>query len=137
LILPETPATSGDAPRAALSQCQLEFQKRQSDFIDNAGDPVSLQRAFEHAESVAMTLPQLLTRAVKAQTGDHNARYVFPLGQWSLEKIEDRRSFVLTLKTADGFQVSFRISLGTCQAFGWTLHQEAAEAVEMVKPTLH
>ena len=101
------------------------------DFFDAEGNPMSLRLAFEHAESVAMTLPQLLTRAVRAQTGQNDARYVFPLGQWFLERIQDRNSFVLTLKTVDGFEVSFRIPLDTCRALGWTLHHEAAEVFEV------
>jgi hypothetical protein len=52
------------------------------DLIDADGDPVSLLLSFEHAESVAMTLPRLLTQAVKTQTGRDNACYVFPLGPW-------------------------------------------------------
>jgi hypothetical protein len=100
------------------------------DLVDADGNPVSLLLSFEHAESIAMTLPLLLTHAVKAQTGRDNARYVFPLGQWFLEGIEDRHSFILTLKTADGFEVSFRISHDTCRALGWTLQHEAENAIE-------
>ncbi len=99
--------------------------------VDASGNPVSLRVPFEHAELMAMTLPRLLTRAVKAQTGEDNARYVFPLGQWFLEAVKDRYSFVLTLTTPDGFEVSFRIPVETCHALGWTLHHEAAEAIEI------
>jgi hypothetical protein len=66
------------------------------DLIDGDGKPVSVLLSFEHAESIAMTLPRLLTQAVKAQTGQDNARYVFPLGPWRLERIEDSHSFILT-----------------------------------------
>jgi hypothetical protein len=57
------------------------------DFVDDDGRAISLRIAFEHAQSIAMTLPRLLTQAVKAQTGRDNARYVFPLGEWTLEGI--------------------------------------------------
>jgi hypothetical protein len=99
------------------------------DFIDADGNPVSLLLSFEHAESVAMTLPRLLTHAVKTQTGQDNARYVFPLGPWRLERIEGSHSFILTLATADGFEVSFRIPHGACRTLGWTLKHEAEEAI--------
>jgi hypothetical protein len=100
------------------------------DLVDAGGNPVSLLLSFEHAESIAMTLPRLLTHAVKTQTGRDNSRYVFPLGQWLLEGIEDRHAFILTLKTVDGFEVSFRIPHDACRALGWTLQHEADDATE-------
>jgi hypothetical protein len=99
------------------------------DFVDPAGDPVSVMFSFAHAEAIAMTLPSLLTRALATQTGRADARYVFPLGQWLLEGIEDRQSLILTLKTDDGFEVSFRLPLDTCRALGWVLHHEADDAM--------
>jgi hypothetical protein len=95
------------------------------DLVDAGGNPVSLLLSFEQAESIAMTLPRLLTHAVKKQTRQDNSRYVFPLGQWLLEAIEDRHSFILTLRTVDGFEVSFRVPQDTCRALGWTLQHEA------------
>jgi hypothetical protein len=99
------------------------------DLIDADGKPVSVLLSFEHAESIAMTLPRLLTQAVKAQTGQDNARYVFPLGPWRLERIEDSHSFILTLATVDGFEVSFRMPHDACRTLGWTLKHEAEEAI--------
>jgi hypothetical protein len=95
------------------------------DFLDEDGRAISLRLAFEHAQSIAMTLPQLLTRAVRAQTGQDNARYVFPLGEWVLEGIEGDQSVILTLKTEDGFEVSFRLPPGACRSLGWVLQREA------------
>jgi hypothetical protein len=100
------------------------------DFIDDGGRPVSLRLAFEDAQSIVMTLPRLLTQAVKAQAGQDNVRYVFPLGEWLLEAIEHDRSLILTLKTADGFEVSFRIPADTCRVLGWTLQHEADNAAD-------
>jgi hypothetical protein len=91
------------------------------EFTDQSGNPISLLLSFEDAESIAMTLPRLLTRAVKAQTGRDNSRYVFALGQWLLEGVEDHQSLILTLTTVDGFEVSFGIPHATCRALGWAL----------------
>jgi hypothetical protein len=95
------------------------------EFIDEDGRSVSVRFAFEHAQSIAMTLPRLLTLAVKAQTGQDNARYVFPLGEWILEGIEGDQSFILTLKTEDGFEVSFRVPPAASKSLGWSLQHEA------------
>jgi hypothetical protein len=99
------------------------------DFVGDDGRAISLRLAFEHAQSIAMTLPQLLTQAVRAQTGQDNARYVFPLGEWVLEGIEGDHSVILTLKTEDGFEVSFRLPPSACKSLGWVLQREGdAEA---------
>jgi hypothetical protein len=100
------------------------------DFVDEDGRAISLRLAFEHAQSIAMTLPQLLTQAVRAQTGQDNARYVFPLGEWALEGIEGDHSVILTLKTEDGFEVSFRMPPSACKALGWVLQREADAAAQ-------
>jgi hypothetical protein len=100
------------------------------DLVDAGGDAVSVLFSFAQAESIAMTLPRLLTQALIAQTGQKNVRYVFPLEQWLLEAGEDCQSFILTLKTPDGFEVSFRVPAETCRALGWTLHHEATEPHE-------
>jgi hypothetical protein len=115
-----------------LTTCNAlnEGEAMKLDFIDTGGNPVALLLPFEHAESIAMTLPRLLTNAVKKQTGRENARYVFPLGQWLLEGTDDQDSFILTMKTVDGFEVSFRIPHDTCVALGWTLQHEANVVLE-------
>jgi hypothetical protein len=100
------------------------------EFLDPTGGAVSLRLSFAHAEAIVMTLPRLLTRAVKRQTGSDESRYVFPLGQWLLEAIADPRSVILTLNTVDGFEATFRVPLETCRALGWTLQHEAGEAAD-------
>jgi hypothetical protein len=95
------------------------------EFLDQGGNPISLLLSFEDAESIAMTLPRLLTQAVKAQTGQDNARYVFALGRWLLQGVEDHQSLILTLATVDDFAVSFRIPHAACRALGWALQYDA------------
>jgi hypothetical protein len=97
------------------------------DFVDEDGSAVSLLLAFEHAQSIAMTLPRLLTQAVRAQTGLDSTRYVFSLGEWILEGTECNQSVILTLKTEDGFEVSFRIPPGACKSLGQVLQREGTD----------
>jgi hypothetical protein len=98
-------------------------------FIDSAGAPVTLELPFDQAESVVMTLPNLLSRALRLHTGDDDARYVFGLREWSLESARDPAWLIATLKTADGFEVSFGIPLEACRSLGWSLQQGADQAV--------
>jgi hypothetical protein len=128
----EAPAAAMIIHCSKLTTCDAveDGEAVRLDLIDKNGDPISLVLSFAHAESIAMTLPHLLTQAIQTQTGQDNAHYVFPLGQWLLEGIEDHQSLMLTLKTADGFEVSFRIPYDTCRALGWSLQHEANDAIE-------
>lgn len=98
------------------------------EFIDADGHSMSLRLGFDHAQSIAMTLPRLLTQALKERTGKDSARYVFALGEWSLEGTENRQSVILTLKTGDGFEVSFGIPSSACKSLGWVLQHEGDAA---------
>src|SRR5262245_20966832 len=78
-------------------------------FLDEAGKPVSVEFAFEQAASLVMTLPGLLSAALKSRTGSEQSRFVFSLGKWTLESAEDSPCLFATLTTTDGFEVTFGI----------------------------
>lgn len=101
---------------------------------DRSGAAVFVELPFEQAEAVAMTLPQLLTRAVRKRTGSEEARYVFGLGEWSIEGARAGNCLIVTLKTTDGFDVSFAIPFEACRALGWSLKHEADMATERSEP---
>lgn len=92
------------------------------EFLDDAGRPVSVEFPFAQAQSIAMTLPHLLSRALRRLTGNKQVRFVFRLGQWSLEA--GGSCAILTLSTEDGFEVSFGLPLGACRAMGDLLARE-------------
>lgn len=98
------------------------------DFVDRAGAVVTVELPIEQAEAVVMTLPHLLACAVKQRTGNDEARYVFGLNEWSLESARDQACVIATLKTTDGFEVSFAIPFEACQPLGFSLQQGADEA---------
>jgi len=93
---------------------------------EQSGVPMSLEMSFENAQAVMMTLPRLLTKALRQRTGDPNLRYVFPLGEWSLERSSDNEFLIMTLKTGDGFDVSFAVPLAASRSLGASLKQEVA-----------
>ena len=100
-------------------------------FVDVAGAAVSVRLPFDQAEAVVMTLPSLLARALKRRTGMPEARYVFDLGEWLVEGAKARNCLIVTLKTPDGFEVSFGVPFAACRSLGWTLKREADEAQEL------
>jgi hypothetical protein len=99
------------------------------DLLDQSGAPVSVQFPFEQVEALAMTLPQLLTHAMQVRSGSEQARYVFPLGQWLIEESREQDCLIVTLRTTDGFEVSFGIPFDTGRALGWALRHEADEII--------
>jgi hypothetical protein len=100
------------------------------EFEDADDTAVTLQFPFLQAEAVAMTLPHLLSRALQHRTGKPDARYVFSLGDWIVEDTKDGSCLIVTLRTTDGFEVSFAITRATCRALGWSLQYEANGAGE-------
>ncbi len=91
------------------------------ELVDDNGTAVSLRLPIHQAQAVAMTLPSLLTRALKSLTGSPNARYVFPLNSWTVELSGEHDGLLLTLATDEGFQVSFGIPAEACTGLGLTL----------------
>jgi hypothetical protein len=98
-------------------------------FLDHAGNPASVSFPFEQAESIVMTLPQMLSKALQVRTRDETARFVFPLGRWSLES-GDRDFLIANLMTNDGFRVSFAVPFAACKAIGWSLFHQGQSALQ-------
>ena len=94
------------------------------DFVDANGTPVSLRIGFDDAQAIAMTLPDLLTHALRRLTGKPEARYAFPLDAWYLEEGE-HDCVIATLVTEDGFKVTFSVTRAACGGLGWALRHEA------------
>jgi hypothetical protein len=100
-------------------------------FVDIAGNSMSLRLPFEQAGALAMTLPGLLTRALKARYGNETSRYVFPLSEWLFEGVADGRTLIVTLKTTDGFEASFAAPLDMCRSLASDLRRESAFVAAM------
>lgn len=113
-----------------LTTCQVAADGTSVDleFLERDGTPVTLELPLDQAERVVMTIPHLLTRAVKCQTGDEAARYVFNLEGWTIEGTEGAHCLI-TLTTAHGFEVSFAIPYEACRSLAWNLQQGADDDV--------
>ena len=89
-----------------------------------------MELPLDQAEAVVMTLPHLLARAARRRTGNDEARYVFGLHEWAIENTKDDNCLIATLKTTNGFEVSFGIPFEACRSFGWNLQHSASEAID-------
>jgi hypothetical protein len=116
---------------SGLTTCSLvkEGHAIRLEFLDGDGQPVAIEFPFDQAESIAMTLPQMLSKALQRRTQSQSSRYVFSLGRWSIES-SDEKSLIVTMATADGFQVSFAVPFDACRAIGWALGREGRAATE-------
>jgi hypothetical protein len=77
---------------------------------DASGRSVRLTFPTEVLSSLIMTLPQMLTAAIQRRRNDPSARLVYPLAESRTELSTDLSTRILTLKTPDGFTVSFAVS---------------------------
>jgi hypothetical protein len=77
---------------------------------DAVGRTTRLTFPTEVLSSLIMTLPQMLTAAIQSQRNDPTARLVYPLAESRTELSADLSTLILTLKTPDGFTVSFAVS---------------------------
>src|SRR5690349_4932891 len=77
---------------------------------DVSGCSVRLTFPTEVLSSLIMTLPQMLTAAIQRRRNDPSARLVYPLAESRTELSTDPSTRILTLKTPDGFTVSFAVS---------------------------
>lgn len=104
----------------ALTSCKVSHDGEAIclSLCDSDGAPLDLHLSAEQAGSLAMTLPQLLSLALKARYGDPSLKMVFPLTGYDLEDAADSEGFILSLKTADGFEVSFSVSQSTLSRIG-------------------
>jgi hypothetical protein len=119
-----------------LTTCGVtaDWETVELEFVDQSGTATTLQLPLDQAEAVVMTLPHVLAYALKRRTGKPDARYVFGLGEWCIEDTRDQDSLIVTLKTTDGFEVSFGIPFEAGRALGFSLQHEAQAAIAASEP---
>jgi hypothetical protein len=100
------------------------------EFLDRSGAPVTVEFPLDQAEAIVMTLPHLLARALKRQTDDEDARYVFNLEGWRIEGAKSQPCLIATLIAISGFEVCFAIPFEACHALSWNLRHSANEAID-------
>ncbi len=76
---------------------------------DDQGLPATLVLPSDCLHALMMTLPEMVRRSLQARFRDPSMRVVYPLGSWNLERSVVRGSVIVTLRTDDGFAVSFGV----------------------------
>lgn len=77
---------------------------------DAKGSAVSLSLPIECLSQMVMTLPRMAQAALRRQHRDDSLRIVYPASMWAIERGQGKaETFILTLSTLDGFEVSFAL----------------------------
>lgn len=76
-------------------------------FTDVQGAAAQIRLSLNQVGGLAMTLPGVITQALRVRYGDHSLKYAYPLASWTVERSSDPRTGMVTLCTTDGFSVCF------------------------------
>ena len=95
-------------------------------FTDAHGKPAQIRLPLNQIGALAMTLPDLINKALQSRYNDHTLRYAYPLASWTVERSSDPGTGMMTLSTTDGFSVCFSIER--------ELRQTLAEALASDEP---
>jgi hypothetical protein len=76
-------------------------------FTDSRGAPARIRLPLNQLGALAMTLPDLINKALQSRYGDHTLRYAYPLASWTVERSSEPGTGMMTLSTTDGFSVCF------------------------------
>ena len=77
---------------------------------DEEGRAGVLMLPTECLRELMMTLPEMMRRALRLQNHDTSLRLVYPAAGWEVERSTAPGIFIVTLRTSDGFHVSFALS---------------------------
>lgn len=77
---------------------------------DDAGAPAVLELPTPALNELMMTLPRMLREALQNQYQDPSLRLVHDMGDCQVEQAAGDDRLILTLRTPDGFEVSFAIT---------------------------
>ena len=78
---------------------------------DEEGRSAALTLPAECLRSLIVTLPDMMRRALRLQHGDPSLRLVYPVASWEIERSARPEIRIVTLRTSDGFHVSFAMTV--------------------------
>lgn len=85
-------------------------------FKQEDGGVGAIDLPAECLNALVMTLPRMVTQALRAKHHDDTLRLVYPAEVVRLEQASDPATVILTLATPDGFEVSFGLNDAQMQA---------------------
>lgn len=77
---------------------------------DEGGQAAALTLPAECLRALIMTSPDMMRRALRLQHGDPSLLLVYPVAGWEIERSTPPGIHIVTLRTSDGFHVSFAMT---------------------------
>lgn len=77
---------------------------------DEDGGAGALTLPTDCLRELMMTLPEMMRRALRLQHHDPSLRLVYGTAGWEVERSTVSGTFIVTLRTPDGFHVSFALT---------------------------
>ncbi|HML30069.1 MAG TPA: hypothetical protein PKE16_14790 [Hyphomicrobium sp.] len=100
--------------------------------VDKEGAPVALNLQVAQLGLLAMTLPNLIDAAIRRQYGDLSCRFTYPLESWIIEQALDPSLMIMTLRTTEGFGLSFSLPRKKADEMSESLAIAAQKQLELI-----
>jgi hypothetical protein len=85
---------------------------------DEEGHAGALMLPAECLRALMMTLPEMTRRALCLRHGDPSLRLVYSVASWEVESSTQPETFIVTLRTPDGFHMSFAMTANDLRQIG-------------------
>jgi hypothetical protein len=97
-----------DAETLTTFEVSGDGQRLRLHATDGGGEAVSMSLPAECLTQMVMTLPRMALAALRTRHKDNSLRLVYPASDWVIERSDgSSETFIVTLVTPDGFEVSF------------------------------
>ena len=77
---------------------------------DEQARPGTLVLPADCLNEIMMTLPEMVKLSLSRRFREQTMRVVYPVGSWDVEGSPQAGSVIVTLRTPDGFEVSFGLA---------------------------
>jgi hypothetical protein len=94
---------------------------------DEKGEAGALLLPAECLKGLTMTLPEMMRRALRLQQDDPSLRLVFPVAAWEVERSTVPGTLIVTLRTPDGFHISFALTAADLRSISETTNAHARD----------
>jgi hypothetical protein len=95
---------------------------------DEEGRAGALMLPTACLKQLMMTLPEMMRRALGLQHDDPSLRLVYGAAGWEVERSTVPGTFILTLRTVDGFHVSFALTAADLSDMANAAHKPRPDA---------
>jgi hypothetical protein len=99
---------------------------------DTSGKGTTLRMKITELGNLVMTLPSIIEAALRRQYRDTSLRFAYPLGAWEIEPASDPENLIVTMRTEDGFGVSFSLPRSRADRLGQAIASAVHEQPHIV-----